>query len=86
MPGTRTKSRFQPQVGARIRAARETADMSREELATALHISLFMIASYERGSRAMPIDMLPRLCEVLHRPVTYFTPSMVRSPQRLTPL
>ncbi|GAA3124583.1 XRE family transcriptional regulator [Nonomuraea salmonea] len=60
------------EVGERVRECRMAADMSQEELASALKLDRTMIAKIERGVRRVDALELANLSEVLQVPLGYF--------------
>ncbi len=60
------------QLGERIREARIGLKMTQQDLANEMGKSAEAIASYERGTRAIPILELPSLARALDVPIDYF--------------
>ncbi|MFB4289050.1 helix-turn-helix domain-containing protein [Nonomuraea sp. ATR24] len=59
-------------IGERVRECRVAADMSQEQLASALKLDRTMIAKIERGVRRVDALELSRLSTVLRVPLNYF--------------
>ncbi|MFG1947666.1 helix-turn-helix domain-containing protein [Nonomuraea sp. NPDC048826] len=59
-------------IGERVRECRLAADMSQEELASALKLDRTMIAKIERGVRRVDALELAKLSTVLQVPLSYF--------------
>lgn len=53
-------------MGKRIRAERERANMTREGLAECIEVTPRFIADVERGSVGISVPTLKRICEVLN--------------------
>jgi len=53
-------------VGARIKAAREKAGMTQEDLADALEMSPTHISVIERGVKSPKLETLVRIANILH--------------------
>ncbi|MGN9785101.1 helix-turn-helix domain-containing protein [Nonomuraea sp. ZG12] len=68
-------------IGERVRECRLAADMSQEQLASALNLDRTMIAKIERGVRRVDALELAKLSSVLDVPLRYFldTPPLVVS-------
>lgn len=64
-------------IGARIRLARETAGMTREEFSEKIGISAQFQTDIERGRTGPSITTLCKICDVLAVP----TDSILRGPQ-----
>ncbi|MBF8193731.1 helix-turn-helix transcriptional regulator [Nonomuraea sp. K274] len=62
-------------IGERVRECRMAADMSQEELASALKLDRTMIAKIERGVRRVDALELAKLSAVLQVPLGYFLES-----------
>ncbi|MED7928147.1 XRE family transcriptional regulator [Nonomuraea sp. LP-02] len=74
-------------IGERVRECRMAADMSQEELASALKLDRTMIAKIERGIRRVDALELAKLSAVLQVPLGYFLdppPSVVSRRAELT--
>lgn len=59
-------------IGGHIRAAREALDMTQEEVAERVGLSLVHYGNIERGARSISLDNLCKLCLTLRRPLEYF--------------
>lgn len=58
-------------IGSRIRSARKSAGMSQEELGNRLDIGKSSISEWESGKRALPIDVVEQISEILNVSVQY---------------
>ena len=58
-------------IGSRIRSARKSAGMSQEELGKRLDIGKSSISEWESGKRALPIDVVEQISEILGVSVPY---------------
>lgn len=62
-------------LGARLRAAREDADLSQDELARLLgYRNPSMVSAFEAGRRRLKVEDLALICRVLDRSPEYFLP------------
>lgn len=61
----RVKKEINIQIGERIKAARETAGQTQEQLAEAIDVSPQFISDLERGVVGISIPTLKRLCTFL---------------------
>ena len=59
-------------IGARLRAARESLDISQSEVARRLDVPVVTYGAYERGKTVPSVEMLSRIALILRRPLTYF--------------
>jgi Zn-dependent peptidase ImmA (M78 family)/DNA-binding XRE family transcriptional regulator len=65
---------FASQIGERIRLAREATGMTQEALAKALgHNNHQTISAIETGLRQLQPDELARACQILAKPLSFFT-------------
>ncbi|MBQ7778281.1 MAG: helix-turn-helix transcriptional regulator [Oscillibacter sp.] len=55
----------------RIRALREDADWSQQDLADMLHINRRTYGAYENGINAIPLDILVKLTDIYKTSVDY---------------
>jgi hypothetical protein len=67
-------------VGARLRTARETAQLTPADLAEYLGWSTDVLLAYERGDCPIPLDRMQILCERLGLPLTAFAAPDLPSP------
>lgn len=58
-------------IGARIRRARKLKDLTQQEMAHLVGISLSFYGHIERGSRIMSIETLGKICESLDADAHY---------------
>ncbi|MBZ2175438.1 helix-turn-helix transcriptional regulator [Schnuerera sp. xch1] len=58
-------------IGSRIRAERESLNLSRERLAEIVELSSFYIGQIERGDRRMSLETLSKISNSLHVSVDY---------------
>jgi transcriptional regulator with XRE-family HTH domain len=65
---------FYCQIGTRIAQARKENDLTQQQLATLLNLRQQVIASYETGSRRIPLPVLLRIAEVLKSPIENLLP------------
>lgn len=74
---------FTYQIGERIRLARESNGMTQEAFAKALgHNNHQTISAIETGLRQLQPDELTRACQILERPLSFFTdPYVVTEPR-----
>jgi len=70
-------------VGARIRAAREQAGLTQEEVAGHLGLATVSYGAFERGDRQIGIHHLIKVAGVLGRSVNYLLD--LPTPEGLTP-
>jgi transcriptional regulator with XRE-family HTH domain len=59
-------------IGAKLKQARLSAGMAKEQLAQAMSVRAATIVRYERGLKDIPITELERLAQVLHVTLMYF--------------
>ena len=52
-------------IGRRINKRRKQLDLTQEQLAERMNVSIQMISNLERGNKAIKIENLIKLCEVL---------------------
>lgn len=52
-------------LGRRVKIERATSGLSQSELATLLGVAKIDVQRFESGAKAIPLDLLPRLCECL---------------------
>ena len=64
-------------IGARIRAARGIKGMTQERLSEAAGISVSYISEIENGHRALSIDVMERIADVLDVPPEWLLKSDV---------
>lgn len=57
----------------RIRAARQRASLSQDELGKILGISDKTISAYEVGRAVPPLPKLIKIADVTHHPISYFS-------------
>jgi len=65
-------SQVEQRVIDRVIRARQDADLSRKDVARALHMEEQGYGHYERGRTAFTVEQLLILSRVLRRPVTWF--------------
>lgn len=53
------------QIGARIQKRRRQQQLTQEQLADRMNVSIQMISNLERGNKAIRIDNLIHLCQIL---------------------
>jgi len=61
---------YRLQLGARIRAARKSAGLSQEDLASSMNIARGTLSRYERGDLTPPADVLAQLALALYDEIT----------------
>lgn len=61
-------------IGARVREARESTDMSMVEFALRVRLSRQFIYQLELGTRGARLEALYRIARATRRPVTFFLP------------
>lgn len=67
-------TKFDRQIGERIRLARDAKKVSQEEFAKALGWNNHQtVSAAETGQRQVQPDELTRICQVLDRPIAFFT-------------
>ncbi len=63
------------ELGKAIRIMREARSLSAKKLADEAKVSIAMLSQIENGGRAPSLDLLNRLCGVLHIPLDVFLAS-----------
>ena len=58
-------------IGSRISDRRKRARITQEQLAEKMGVSVQMVSNLERGNKAIRIDNLVRLCEILEVSTDY---------------
>lgn len=58
-------------IGVRIAARRKELNLTQEQVAERMNVSIQMISNIERGNKAIKIDNLVRLCHVLKTSTDY---------------
>lgn len=58
-------------IGVRIAARRKELNLTQEQVAERMNVSIQMISNIERGNKAIKIDNLVRLCRVLKTSTDY---------------
>lgn len=58
-------------LGKNIAKTRKELGLSQQQLAEKLEITQRVLCSYERGSRTMPVIMLPKIAKELNVPVNF---------------
>jgi transcriptional regulator with XRE-family HTH domain len=64
---------FRGVVSARLRQARMDAGLSQEEMARRLGLTQVGYSGLERGRTPVRMDTLLHICEIVGKPVTFFT-------------
>lgn len=64
-------------IGKRIKASREEANLTQEELGKKIGYSAMGISYFEKGLRKIKTDDLEKISKVLNKPVSYFLQSMM---------
>jgi len=59
------------EIGARIQSLRKQRGYTQEELADKMNVSIQMISNLERGNKAIRIDNLINLCQILNASADY---------------
>lgn len=59
-------------VGRRLKAARELAGLTQEQLGAVMGVSFQAVQKYECGENRLSVERLKRAIDVLGRPVSYF--------------
>lgn len=62
----------QVKMAGAIAVARDRAGLSQAELASRLGIEAATLSTYETATRKVPVTLIPRLAEVLKRPIGFF--------------
>ena len=73
-------------IGARIRAARGIKGLTQERLSEAAGISVSYISEIENGHRALSIDVMERIADVLDVPLEWLLKSDVEKNEQLAHL
>lgn len=60
-----------PKIYKRIRDLREDQDLTQLDIAKILNVSQRAYAHYEKGDRAIPIEILSQLADFYHTSVDY---------------
>ncbi len=68
------------QMGARIQSRRKQLGYTQEQLAEMMNVSIQMISNLERGNKAIRIDNLVRLCQILNVTTDYILTGAVSLP------
>ncbi|MCL4498328.1 MAG: helix-turn-helix domain-containing protein [Deltaproteobacteria bacterium] len=71
MPRTKNRELFK-QIGLKIKAKRESLNLSQEKLGVLLDVDYRHIYHYEIGRTKIPIDYLLKLAEFFNVPLEYF--------------
>jgi transcriptional regulator with XRE-family HTH domain len=71
MSGSKGEERRAPELGARLRAAREFLGFSQEEVAEHMGLSRPAISNIEAGKRKVSSEELKRFAELYRRPYEY---------------
>lgn len=58
-------------IGNRIVKRRKECHLTQEQLAERMNVSIQMISNLERGNKAIKIDNLLKLCDILHTSTDY---------------
>ena len=64
--GVVLKKSINVEIGQRVRAARQNANLTREVLAEKLNVSALFISYIECGQKGMSLETLQRLCRTLN--------------------
>lgn len=64
---------FDEAVGRKIKEARQELGLKQGELAKILGISHMQMSYYERGKKSLRATRFMKICEVLKKPVEFFT-------------
>lgn len=67
--------RFNSELGRKIRAARESRNMTQEQLGTAVQLSRTSITNIERGRQRLLVDQLAGIASTLDRPLAELIPT-----------
>jgi transcriptional regulator with XRE-family HTH domain len=60
-------------LAQRIRAARENAHLSQNELGKNIGVSDKSVSAYEKGRSQPPLENLKKIADATNHPLTYFT-------------
>lgn len=71
MTATKNKKQYLVAMGKRIRAARENANLSPEELGRALGVHRTTVNGWENGHNGTPAEQLAAICHVLRVSADY---------------
>lgn len=66
------ESRFNKELGLRLRAARKSANMTQQEVAARFNLSQDSISKYERGRSSVPASKLYQFSKLYEKPVSFF--------------
>ena len=58
-------------IGERIKKQRKNLNLTQETLAEKMDVSIQMVSNLERGNKAIKIDNLMKLCEILNVSTDY---------------
>lgn len=59
------------EIGKRIQSRRKQLGYTQEQLADAMNVSIQMVSNLERGNKAIRIDNLINLCQILETSTDY---------------
>lgn len=59
-------------IGAKIKQARKLKNITQEDLAKALGVSDKSVSAYEVNRASPPIEILTKIANATHQPVSYF--------------
>ena len=59
------------EIGNRIQSLRKQRGLTQEELADKMNVSIQMVSNLERGNKAIRIDNLVNLCQILDASADY---------------
>lgn len=71
MGGEHMKSEDLKQIGIRIVERRKELKLTQEQVAERMNVSIQMISNIERGNKAIKIDNLLKLCNILKTSTDY---------------
>lgn len=61
-----------PGLGGRLRRARNETRLSQEAVAERIGVSWMTVHRWERSQRAVPDNLLERLCDLYNKPIRWF--------------
>lgn len=69
-------------IGQNIKAVRQNRQVSQEQMAEILGVSVSYLSRIERGAKKINLDRLGQISEILNTPVEYFLHGSVLSGER----
>lgn len=65
-----------PEIGERIKQAREESGLSQLELAARLKCTQSALSNYELGKRKLNLNLVIEIAQILNKPIDFFTESI----------